>query len=272
MDKLDLTGTTVVLTGAGSGIGAALARVLAQRGAHLALVDLDDAGLEETVRGLPTSCRVSRHVMDVADPVAIDALPAAVEAAHGAPADILINNAGVALSGSFADVAARDFDWLMAINLHGPIRLTRAFLPILLLRPGAQIVNISSIFGIIAPPGQTAYCAAKFGLRGFSESLRHELAPRGIGVTVVHPGGVRTSIARNARITGPDNPEQAEERAKQMEKLLVMPPERAAGIIADGIERRARRVLVGNDARMMDIVQRLMPARYWSVVQKLLGG
>src|SRR5262249_40413312 len=140
-------------------------------------------------------------VLDVADHAAVAALPAAVLAAHG-HVSVLVNNAGVALGGRFEQVAAEDFDWLMDINFGGTVRLTRAFLPALARERAAQLVNVSSIFGIIAPPGQTAYAASKFAVRGFSESLRHELETAGspIGVTLVHPGGVRTAISTNARL------------------------------------------------------------------------
>jgi len=271
MSAFPIKGATCVVTGAGSGIGAGLARSLAARGAALALVDRDADGLEATRASLPAEARVSLHVLDVTDREAADALPDAVAEAHGAPADVLVNNAGVALGGTFAEVTEVDFDWLMGINLIAPIRLTRAFLPVLQTRPAAHIVNISSIYGVIAPAGQTAYSAAKFGLRGFSEALRHELAGTPCGVTVVHPGGVSTRIARNARLPAARNdvsPAEAEAALQRIEKLLKMPPDDAGEIIAKGLERRAKRVLVGGDAKFIDLVQRLSPAGYWSILQR----
>ena len=170
-----LRGGVVVLTGAASGIGAALAANLARRGMHLALVDLNAAGLEATAaQARAAGVTVSTHAMDVADHAAVAALPAAVLAQHGR-VTALVNNAGVALGGLFEQVDAGDFDWLMDINFGATVRLTRAFLPVLAREGAAQLVNVSSIFGIIAPPGQTAYAASKFAVRGFSESLRHEL-------------------------------------------------------------------------------------------------
>ena len=256
---------TAVVTGAASGIGAALALVLARRGMHLALVDRDAAGLEATAAAArATGRRASVHALDLADRAACDALPAAVLSAHGGVA-VLVNNAGVALGGRFAHVAAEDFDWLMEINFHAPVRLVRAFLPLLARAPAAQVVNVSSVFGIIAPPGQTAYCASKFALRGFSESLRHELEAEGssVGVTLVHPGGVRTAIARNARLAaGLDAAEVAREQAS-WRALLALAPEDAAETIARAIERRAPRVLVGRDARGAALLQRLFPVGYW---------
>jgi short-subunit dehydrogenase len=187
-----------------------------------------------------------------------------VLAAHG-QVSVLVNNAGVALGGSFEQVSEADFDWLMAINFHAPVRLTRAFLPLLARAPAAQLVNVSSIFGIVAPPGQTAYAASKFALRGFSEALRHELQMTGstIGVTIVHPGGIRTAIADNARLAaGLDEAEVAAHR-KQWRGLLAMPPEAAGERIARAIDRREARVLVGFDAIAAAWVQRLLPVTYW---------
>ena len=259
-----------VLTGAASGIGAALADQLARRGMHLALVDLNPAGLEATAtRSRAAGVKVSTHVLDVADRAAVAALPAAVLAQHGR-VTALVNNAGVALGGMFEQVDAEDFDWLMDINFGATVRLTRAFLPVLVRESAAQLVNVSSIFGIIAPPGQTAYAASKFAVRGFSESLRHELQMNGspIGVTIVHPGGVRTAISENARLAkGLDTAEVARERAN-WRNLLALDPAKAAEIIAVAIERRAPRVLVGNDAKGAAIVQWLFPVTYWKHVAR----
>ena len=157
--------------------------------------------MAETANLVPAAIQVTRHALDVADSAAITALPQAIFAAHGG-LDLLVNNAGVALGGTFEDVAADDFDWLFSINFQGVVRMTRAFLPLLKASDDARLVNVSSVFGLIAPPGQAAYCASKFAVRGFSECLRHELAGTSVGVSVVHPGGVATSIARNARGAG----------------------------------------------------------------------
>ena len=149
------------------------------------------------------------------------------------------------------------------------MRLTHACLPALRLAPAAQIVNVSSIFGIVAPPGQTAYCAAKFGVRGFSEALRHECLGTTLGVTLVHPGGVATAIARNARLPAGTDPAVAEKGRVAMERFLALRPDKAAATIVAGIERRAWRVIVGSDARVLAWLQRLMPVRYWSVIARL---
>ena len=270
MKPWTLRGGVAVITGAASGIGAALAVDLARRGMHLALVDLNAAGLDATAAQARTAgVTVSTHAMDVADHAAVAALPAAVLATHG-HVTALVNNAGVALGGLFEQVDAEDFDWLMDINFGATVRLTRAFLPLLARESAAQLVNVSSIFGIIAPPAQTAYSASKFAVRGFSESLRHELEMAGspVGVTIVHPGGVRTSISENARLAkGLDAADVARERAN-WRSLLALAPEKAAEVIAVAIERRAPRVLVGQDAKAAALVQRLFPVTYWKHVAR----
>ena len=259
-----------VLTGAASGIGAALAVNLARRGMHLALVDLDATGLETTAaQARAAGVKVSTYVLDVADRAAVAALPAAVLAQHGR-VTALVNNAGVGLGGLFEQVDADDFDWLMSINFGATVALTRAFLPVLAREAAAQLVNVSSIFGIIAPPGQTAYAASKFAVRGFSESLRHELAMNGspVGVTIVHPGGVRTSISENARLAKGLDPAQVERERANWRSLLALAPATAAEIIAVAIERRAPRVLVGNDAKGAAFIQWLFPVTYWKHVAR----
>ena len=190
-----------VLTGAAKGIGAALAMHLASRGCHLALIDRDrDALAAIAAAARKTSVAVSEHAADVADPAAAQSVRKTVLAEHGR-ASVLINNAGVALLGRFDEVSLADMEWLFAINFWGTVRMCEAFLPVLRREPVAQIVNLSSIFGIVAPAGQTAYAASKFAVRGFSEALRHELEDTGIGVSVVHPAGSgpRSRRARGSR-------------------------------------------------------------------------
>lgn len=257
-----------VITGAGSGIGRALSLDLAERGSHLALADRNAEPLHETAqRARQRGIKVSEHVLDVADAGALAALPAAVVAEHGR-ATMLFNNAGVALAGTFEQTDLKDFEWLFDINFWGPVRLTKAFLPELRKQPAAHIVNISSLYGLIAPPGQTAYAAAKFAVRGFSEALRHELEGSTIGLSVVHPGGVATSIARNARVPDAVAPTLDPARRARMEKMLSLPPEDAAAIILRGVEMRAPRILVGSDAKRIDLLQRFRPGTYWKTVQK----
>ncbi len=255
-----------VITGAGSGIGRALAIALAQRGCHLALADVNTTALAETAtQARAIGVKVSEHQLDVANRSAVSALPQAVIAEHG-KVDLIINNAGVALGGNFDEVKTEDFDWLMGINFDGVVCMTRAFLPLLKQRPAARIVNISSLFGFITPAGQTAYCASKFAVRGFSNALRLELNGGPVGVTVVHPGGVATAIATSAR--PPEGVDEAEHalKLKQAEKLLRMPPAKAAEIIVRGIERDKPRVVVGNDARILSWLERIMPVNYWRLL------
>ncbi|HXC07816.1 MAG TPA: SDR family NAD(P)-dependent oxidoreductase [Steroidobacteraceae bacterium] len=263
---MNLKDRVAVITGAGGGIGRATALSLARRGCHLALADIDEAGLVEThAQALRLSVRASKHLLDVADRAAVAALPAEVlQSHHGV--DLLVNNAGVALGGHFDQVSETDFDWLMEINFHGVVRMTRAFLPLLRASDDARIVNISSVFGLISPPGQSAYSASKFAVRGFSNALRHELSGTRVGVSVVHPGGVATAIARNARVSADTSAEEKRRRLALAEKLLRLPPEKAAEIIVRGIEKRRARILVGRDAIFIALIERLFPVKYWSVL------
>ena len=268
-----LSGGVAVITGAASGIGAALAVNLARRGMALALVDLNPAGLEATAtQARAAGVKVSTHVLDVSDRAGVAALPAAVLEQHGR-VTVLVNNAGVALGGLFEQVSEEDFDWLMSINFGATVRLTRAFLPVLAREPAAQLANVSSIFGIIAPPGQSAYAASKFAVRGFSESLRHELemSHSPVGVTLVHPGGVRTSISENARLSKSLDEAEVKREQANWRSLLSLAPEKAAEIIAVAIERRDARVLVGSDAKGAALVQRLFPVSYWKHVARDLA-
>jgi short-subunit dehydrogenase len=267
MKPVDFTDKVAVITGAGSGIGRALAVQLAAAGAHLALADIRTESLAATVAQLPkTGLRISQHRVDVASASDVAAFPAAVADAHGG-VDLLFNNAGVALGGHFTDVSAEDFDWLFNINFHGVVRVTRAFLPHLLQRPGAHLVNMASMFSIVAPAGQSAYSASKFAVRGFSDALRHELVGRELGVSVVCPGGIATEIARNARMAASLPAHVVERQQARAAKLLRMPPERAAAEILAGVRRRKPRILVGHDARIGVFIERLLPTRYWSLIR-----
>lgn len=257
-----------VITGASSGIGRATALALGRRGCHLALADMNEPGLIETAdMAKAFGVRITCHRLDVADREAVRKLPGAVHASHGR-VDLLMNNAGVALGGTFAQISETDFDWLMEINFHGVVRMTRAFLPLLQAGDDARIVNVSSIYGIVSPPGQSAYSASKFAVRGFSNALRHELQGSRVGVTVVHPGGVATAIARSARVSAGVPADEVQRRRALSEKLLRMPPERAGEIIADGIARDRARILVGMDAKIAALLERLMPVGYWTLLKK----
>jgi NAD(P)-dependent dehydrogenase (short-subunit alcohol dehydrogenase family) len=255
-------GVVAVVTGAGSGIGRALALGLGARGCALALADINAAGLDETAAlvnetAAPT---VTVSIVDVADCTAVSRFASEVEERHGG-AQLLVNNAGVALGGFFDEVSLEDFAWLIGINFWGVVYGVKAFLPQLRRQAEAHIVNVSSVFGLAGPPGQTAYASSKFAVRGFTESLRAELAGTPISVSCVHPGGVRTNIAVNARAAEMDrDPARMAAAQKRWEKLLRMPPEEAAATIIRGIERNRARILVGSDARLLDAVARLSPA------------
>jgi short-subunit dehydrogenase len=264
--------TAVAVTGAASGIGRALAAGLAARGTDLALADRDEAGLQSAAAEIARlhHVKVTTHRVDVGEPTEIGSFAQAAIAAHPA-LNILINNAGVALLGQFGEIDQAQMDWLMNINFWGVVRMTRAFLPHLATHSEAHIVNLSSIFGIVAPPGQTAYAAAKFAVRGFSESLRHELQMAGspVRLSVVHPGGVATNIVRNSQSgSGVSDNARRAESIERFDRVAKTTPQAAAARIIKGIEKNEPRILIGNDARMMDILQRLRPGTYWSVMAK----
>lgn len=267
-----IQGSAAAVTGAASGIGRALAIELAARGCDLAIADRDEAGLAATAAELAASGRkVTSHRVDVSEPAQIQQFADAAAAAHPG-LNIVINNAGVALLGQFNEIDQAQFEWLMNINFWGVVHGCRAFLPHLERQKAAHIVNLSSIFGIIAPAGQTAYCASKFAVRGFSEALRHEfwLAKRPINLTVVHPGGIKTNIVRNMR-TGAgitDNARRVESIERFDNEFAKTTPAVAAQTIIQGIENNAPRVLIGGDAKFMDLLQRFRPGRYFSVLQR----
>ena len=269
-----ISGSAAAVTGAASGIGRALALELAARGCDLALADRDEAGLQQVAAEIARDGKrkVSTHRLDVAEPGQIQEYAAAATSAHPS-LNIVINNAGVALLGQFNEIDQAQMDWLFNINFWGTVHGTRAFLPHLARQPAAHIVNLSSIFGIIAPPGQTAYCAAKFAVRGFSESLRHELKMAGspVRLSVVHPGGIATNIVRNSR-TGSgvtDNARRADS-IERFDAMAINTPATAAQRIITGIEKNEPRILIGGDARFMDLLQRLLPGSYWSIMAKRL--
>src|SRR5882724_8745917 len=256
-----ISGSAAALTGAASGIGRALALELAARDCDLALADRDEAGLQQVAAeiGKGGTRKVTTHRVDVGEPAQIQEFSNAAIAAHPA-LNIVINNAGVALLGQFDEIEQAQMEWLFNINFWGVVHGTRAFLPQLARQREAHIVNISSIFGIVAPPGQSAYCAAKFAVRGFSESLRHELAMADspIKLSVVHPGGIATNIARNSR-TGAG----VTDNARRVQSI-----ERFDALAKTTPTAAALRILIGNDARFMDLLQRFRPGTYWKVLQR----
>jgi short-subunit dehydrogenase len=272
VQAFNFQGTAAAITGASSGIGRALALELAARGCDLALADLDEAGLQSVAKEIIGSYarRVTVRRVDVADAEQIEGFAQAAIAEFPA-LGIVINNAGVALLGQFDEFDNAQMAWLMGINFWGVVYGTRAFLPHLRSRSQAHIVNISSIFGIVAPAGQSAYSASKFAVRGFSEALRHELAMGGspVRLSVVHPGGIATNIARSAR-TGVHvrDTASAAEVGDRFAKLARTSPAAAAQRIIRGIERNEPRILIGADARLLDLIQRFRPATYWAALAR----
>jgi len=258
-----------VITGAGSGIGRELARALAAEGAHLALSDIHEDRLVETKALVESaSVKVSTERVDVSDRAAVFAHADQVMADHGR-VNLVFNNAGVAMDGNIADLGYEDFSWLMGINFWGVVNGTQAFLPHLKASGAGHVINISSLFGLIAVPGQSAYHSAKFAVRGFTECLRQELEVEGapVSATSVHPGGIKTNIARDSRVTseGPDVPSR-EEMHDQFTSVALTTPERAARVILKGVRRNKRRVLIGPDTRVADGIQRLFPTAYQRLV------
>jgi short-subunit dehydrogenase len=269
-----IRGAAAAITGAAGGIGRALALDMVSRGvASLALADRDEAGLKAVAAEIGARAKVTTHRVDVGEAGQIKAFADAAITAHPS-LNILVNNAGVALLGQFTEIDQAQMEWLININFWGVVHGTRAFLPHLSEQREAHIVNLSSIFGIIAPPGQTAYCAAKFAVRGFSESLRHELkmAESPVRVLVVHPGGIATDIARNSRTgTGVTDNARRTEMIDRFDRVAKKSPAAAAMHIANAIEANKLRLLIGSDARFAEIIQRLRPATYWGLLGRALA-
>jgi NADP-dependent 3-hydroxy acid dehydrogenase YdfG len=256
-----------VITGAGSGIGRALALDLAGRGARLALSDVDGAGLAETVDLVKNAgaSEVRSDHLDVADRAAFAAYATEI-VEHFGQVNLVINNAGVALAGDLVDLEYADMDWIMGINFWGVVHGTKEFLPHLIASGDGHLVNLSSLFGLVSMPGQSMYNAAKYAVRGLSEAVREEMLVAGhpVGVTVVHPGGIKTAIARNARYS---DKEDGAGSAEFFDKNLArMTPERAAAIILKGVENDKARVLVGIDAHALHQAAKLLGSRYQDVV------
>lgn len=259
----DVNGRVAAITGAGSGIGRALAEELARRGCHLALSDVDEAGLAETVgRCEGRGVKVTSELVDVADREAVHAWADHVVADHG-KVNLIFNNAGVALGASVEGMSYEDLDWLMGVNFWGVVHGTKAFLPHLKAAGEGHVVNISSVFGLVSIPSQSAYNAAKFGVRGFTDALRIELDIEGGGVssTTIHPGGIKTAIARNARM---DDSVAAVsgDHAREFDRLARTTPEKAAQQILAAVARNRRRALIGPDAKVFDLVSRLPAGLY----------
>lgn len=271
MSKRRISGRTAVISGAASGIGRALAQRLSAHGCPVSLTDIDELGLKETETSLsgPSLTRV----LDVRDADAQRDFADEVRDWAPAPLGAVFNNAGVAVASSVLDANPDDDNWLWDINFGGVVNGTRAFLPILVEQDSGAIVNTSSVFGLAGMPNQSAYCSAKFAVRGFTDSLRQEL--RGTGVTAinVHPGGINTNIVRNARFRkDPDGRGRSHEQMVQEFAAITMTqPDKAAEVIHKGVEAGKARILVGPDAYLFDILTRVAPTHYYDLLGTVVG-
>ena len=265
----ELTNRTAAITGGGSGIGQALAIELAREGCHIAISDINEDGLKDTVKTLQSmGAVVTSQVLDVADRKAMEDWAATV-AKEFDGVNVIVNNAGVGLGATVEDMTYEDFEWLMGINFWGVVYGTKAFLPYIQEAGEGHIVNISSLFGIVSVPTQSAYNAAKFAVRGFTESLRQELEISGsnISCTTIHPGGIKTNIAKTARIRDVDLiPVDTDAMISNFDKLAMTTAQDAALAIIKGITHNKRRVLIGKDAIAIDFLQRMMPTAYQRII------
>ncbi len=263
--------TVALITGAGSGIGRSLAIQAARRGLSVIATDINQTGLAETNQ--LAGGKLETHRLDVSNPDDITAFTGQIiPTLHNRPL-ILVNNAGVALAaGTFWETTETDFDWLLSINLFGVIRMTRAFLPYMVQTNSGHLVNVSSVFGFAGVLNQSAYCTAKFGVRGFTETLRMELLDTGVGVTCVHPGGIDTNIARDSRIGAGGLVTEAmhKKAAESFKKAAITTPDEAARQIWDGVEKRRMRVVIGSDGKLIDWLTRIFPTGYTRMLKNRL--
>lgn len=258
-----LANKVAVVTGAGSGMGKSLALLLAKKGCSVAISDIDGAALENTAASLSgVPVKVTTHSLDVADRLRMQKFADQVLEDHG-KVNLLFNNAGVSVTNTVEKMDYEDFEWLMNINFWGVVHGCKAFLPYLQQTDEAHIVNTSSIFGMIAVPSQAAYNASKFAVRGFSEALRQELKDSHIRVTCVHPGGVKTNIVKSSRFVPEDNQSLTkEEFVSRFEQLANLTADEAAETIIRGIQKNKARILVGRDALLISILERIAPVSY----------
>ncbi|MGK2740862.1 SDR family NAD(P)-dependent oxidoreductase [Tepidicaulis sp. LMO-SS28] len=268
-----IAGKVAVVTGAASGIGRALALGLAAKGAScLVLTDVNREGVSETAKAAEAlGANAAPFVLDVSDKDAVYNFAETVARDFGG-ADIVINNAGVAQVAAVEELNYDDFHWVMDIDFWGMVYGTKAFLLQLQQKGAGHIVNVSSLFGLIAAPRQAAYNAAKFAIRGFTEALAHEMDGTEIKISSVHPGGIKTNIVRNARFLQGATTAERTEAASRFDQIARTTPEKAAEVILSGIARNKRRILIGTDAKLIDLLQRLRPEGYGLIFRKGLLG
>ncbi len=268
MTRLDLPGRTTVITGAAAGMGAQTARILAARGAHIALVDRNAEGLADVAGALPGTGHTV-HQVDLTDDVAVAAVVEEIAASHP-HVQALIACAGSSMLGSIDQLTMAEMRWLMDVNLWGTVNITHALLPHLRREPAAHITHLVSVYGLAAPAGRIPYAMSKYAVRGFTESLRHELEGTSVTVGAVYPAGVKTGIILHGRYAAAVDPAIAQRAAAAQAKMYRTEPEEAAAQIVEATVRRRARTLIGREARLVDVLTRLAPTRYWSVMRRPL--
>ncbi|MDF2559144.1 MAG: hypothetical protein K0R99_590 [Microbacterium sp.] len=268
MKHLDLAGSTTVITGAANGMGADIARLLAARGAHLALIDHDSAALTAVATELGGT-RVTTHVVDLRDDDAVFAAAAEITSAHPR-VNALITCAGSSMLGNLDQLTMEEMRWLTDVNLWGTVSITKALLPALRAAPAAHITHFASVYALAAPAGRIPYALSKFAVRGFSEALRHELEGTTVSVGAVYPAGVRTGIILHGRYAAAIDPAVAARAAAAQAAMYHTDPSDAAARIVRATERRAARTMVGREARLIDVLTRIAPSSYWRVMRRPL--
>lgn len=268
MKHLDLAGSTTVITGAANGMGADIARLLAARGAHLALLDHDGAALA-TVAAELRDTRVTTHVVDLRDDEAVVAAADEITAAHPR-ISALITCAGSSMLGDLDQLTMEEMRWLTDVNLWGTVSITKALLPALRAAPAAHITHLASVYALAAPAGRIPYAMSKYAVRAFSEALRHELEGTSVSVGAVYPAGVRTGIILHGRYAAAIDPAVAARAASAQAAMYHTEPADAAARIVRATERRAARTMVGREARLIDVLTRIAPSSYWRVMRRPL--
>ncbi|MGP6170613.1 SDR family NAD(P)-dependent oxidoreductase [Microbacterium sp. A196] len=267
MRRLTLAGHTTVITGAASGMGASIARQLAAQGAHLALIDRNAEALSSLTDELAGT--ISTHVVDLRDDDAVVAAAAEITAAHPS-VNALITCAGSSMLGTLDQLTMEEMRWLVDVNLWGTVSITKALMPALRQAPAAHVSHLGSLYAIAAPAGRIPYSMSKFAVRGFSEALRHELEGTSVSVGIIHPAGVRTGIVLHGRYAASIDPAVAARAASAQAAMYHTEPEDAAAQIIRATERRRSRTFVGREARLVDAIVRIAPARYWRTMRATL--